>query len=127
MDKETHREWKPLLYHGKLQVYWYPQIPCEPFYVLVKDIVEARLILDTLAYYDLFQLKNKIKPDYSNAGGLRVFDEKDPVENPTGSWVDWYDVDGDDIGHWTLDDLRTLQKEDRLPVWEGFEHDHKMA
>ncbi len=112
-------------YHGQLQVYWYPQIPCKPFHVLVNDIVEARLILGTLAYYDRFQLENNIKPDYSSAGGLRIYDENDHTDNPAGSWVDWYDVDGDDIGHWTLDELRTMQEQNRLPVWEGIADDKR--
>ena len=59
------------------------------FYVPIEDIAEGRKILDTLARYDLFQLENKIKPDYSNTGGLQVFDD--------GEWIDWYDDDGNDI------------------------------
>jgi hypothetical protein len=42
-----------------------------------------------LAIYDLFQLEYKIKPDYSNAQGLEIFEDKE--------WVDWQDEDGNDI------------------------------
>lgn len=39
--------------------------------------------MDVLAEYDLFQFENKVKPDYSNMGGLLMFED--------GEWVDWYD------------------------------------
>jgi len=69
---------------GDLRVWWMPQVPMStPFFVNVKELSEANLVLDTLAYYDLFQLENNIKPDYSNAGGLEIFEE--------GEWIDWYD------------------------------------
>jgi hypothetical protein len=74
---------------GDLQVWWVPQVPMKSFNVPVKTIREAKLLLDTLANYDLFQLKNNIKPDYSNAGGLNVFDD--------GEWITWYNEDGDGI------------------------------
>lgn len=71
----------------KLRVWWIPQIPMKPFYVSVKTLEEADLILNTLADYDIFQLENNIKPDYANTGGLQIFEE-DPEIN---DWVDWYD------------------------------------
>jgi predicted transcriptional regulator len=79
---------------GDLRVWWIPQIPMKSFYVDVKNIEEAKLILKTLANYDLFQFKNKIKPDYSNAGGLQIFEK-----NHEGNidWSDWYSQDGEDI------------------------------
>jgi hypothetical protein len=62
-----------------------------PFYVPVRSVEEAALVTDTLALYDMFQLDNKVKPDYCNAGGLQYFDETD------GEWCDWYDDEtGDD-------------------------------
>ncbi|MBK7380618.1 MAG: hypothetical protein IPJ03_16805 [Ignavibacteriales bacterium] len=33
------------------------------------------MTLDCLAQYDLYQLKNKIKPDFCNAGGLEVYEK----------------------------------------------------
>ena len=82
---------------GDLQVWWVPQIPMKSFVVPVSSPAEARKILDVLAEYDLFQLRNNVKPDYSNAGGLSMFDEEDKNDSPNGSWSDWYDDDGDDI------------------------------
>lgn len=60
-----------------------------PFYQPVASTKEAKLLLDTLAKYDAFQFENNIKPDYSNAGGLEVFE--------SGEWTDWQDKDGNDI------------------------------
>ena len=75
---------------GQLRVWWIPQVPMKtPFKVFVKTIEEAILLLNTLANYDLYQLKHKIKPDYSNAGGLEVFEN--------GEWNEYYDEQGRDI------------------------------
>jgi hypothetical protein len=102
--------------HEDLQVWWIPQVPGKPFTVSVANLIEARLLLDALAEYDLFQLDNNIKPDYANAGGLTVFDEKDKTAGPDGSWVDWSDDDGDGIDAYELDDLRKKSKKG-LPFW----------
>lgn len=74
---------------GDLRVWWIPQVPMKAFHVPVKSIDEAKLVLDTLTRYDLFQLENNIKPDFCNAGGLVVFED--------GDWCDWYDEDGNGI------------------------------
>jgi hypothetical protein len=84
---------------GDLRVWWIPQVPMEPFFVSVRNIREAKLLLNALADYDQFQLDNDIKPDYSNSGGLCVFDPEDNTEGPDGSWIDWED----DVGN-TIDD-----------------------
>jgi hypothetical protein len=61
----------------------------KPFHVPVSTLEEAMLILDTLARYDIYQYENKIKPDYSNAGGLEV------LEN--GEWSGYENEDGESI------------------------------
>jgi hypothetical protein len=78
---------------GQLQVWWIPQVPGKPFTVNVETLMEAKLVLKTLEQYDIFQFKQRIKPAYSNAGGLRVWSEHDK------DWEDWYDEDGLDIDH----------------------------
>lgn len=79
---------------GDLRVWWIPQVPMNnSFYVTVKSIDEAKLVLDCLANYDLWQLKYRIKPDYSNAGGLQRLEMTgDKLE-----WVEWYNDDDEDI------------------------------
>ena len=91
--KSKEKRWKT----GDLRVWWIPQIPMTPFIVPVSSPTEGRKILDVLAEYDRFQFEKKVKPDYSNTGGLSVFDESDKTDSPRGSWSDWYDDDGDDI------------------------------
>jgi hypothetical protein len=79
---------------GQLRVYHIPQVPMKPFRVYVKTIQEAKLIMDTLAYYDLFQLEHKIKPDFCNVSGLEVYE--------SDGWGDWYDEEGQDINNTEL-------------------------
>ena len=74
---------------GDLQVWWIPQVTMKAFEVDVASIEEGAKIMDVLAKYDLFQYKNRIKPDYANAGGLRRWCKDDGDGNP--GWEDWYD------------------------------------
>jgi hypothetical protein len=90
-----------------LRVWWIPQIPGEPFHVEVRTLREAYLLTKTLAAYDLFQLEHKIKPDYSNAGGVQEYlDDADEAG--------WLDYSYQDLGD--LDDLIKLLKENGLEV-----------
>lgn len=75
MSEATHRVWHV------------PQVPMDPFYVDVPDVPAAKLVLKTLADYDLFQFKHKFKPDYTNASGLEV--------SVNGEWEEWECMDGD--------------------------------
>lgn len=84
---------------GDLRVWWIPQVPGSPFIVYVDNLTEAALIMDTLARYDMFQLEQNIKPDFSNAGGLEIY-EKDPESHTGFDWADWYDEDGNDFDRW---------------------------
>jgi len=68
----------------QLRVWWIPQVPMESFYIDVDTVKEGVKLTNVLAQYDSFQYNNGIKPDYSNAGGLEMFDEDD------GTWRDWY-------------------------------------
>jgi hypothetical protein len=83
----------------KLRVYWIPQVPGEAFYVDVANLVEAKLLLDTLANYDIFQFDNRIKGDYCNAGGLEVWEDEE--------WCEWWDEEsGKEIDDYTIEELR---------------------
>lgn len=83
---------------GDLLVWWIPQIPGKSFEVSVANIGQAILLLKTLADYDAFQYANHIKPDYSNAGGLVVWDDDLAADDPDGDgWSDWCNEDGEDI------------------------------
>lgn len=73
-----------------LRVWHIPQVPGKPFHFEVGSPREGLMLMEALAQYDHFQFTNNIKPDYSNANGLEVFED--------GEWVTWYDDDGYDIG-----------------------------
>jgi hypothetical protein len=81
---------------GDLRIWWIPQVGMEgePFYVSVKTPVEGKFILDTLAYYDLYQFEKNVKPDYANAGGLEILE--DGLDGGL-EWCDWQSSDGWDI------------------------------
>jgi len=80
---------------GDLQVWHIPQIPGKAFRFDVKDPREAAVLLRALALYDIFQFENRIKPDYSNAAGLEVFEVGENA--PEGEWCEWYDDEGQNI------------------------------
>ena len=73
----------------KLRVWWIPQVPMRRFFVGVKTLEEAKLLLETLARYDRFQFENRIKPDYANVGGLEVL--------KNGEWMEWENIYGQSI------------------------------
>lgn len=82
----------------KYRIWWIPQIEYEcTFYVPVNSPEEGLKMMSILGAYDLFQLKNNIKPDFSNTGGLEVFED--------GEWVDYYDEDGRDIDEHFEEDM----------------------
>jgi hypothetical protein len=56
------------------RVWWIPQVPMKAFEVDVDTLAEAKLLIDVLADYDLFQYENKVKPDYCNTGGITRWD-----------------------------------------------------
>ncbi len=79
----------------QLRVWWIPQVPMKPFEVFVSSFAQAKVLLEVLAQYDRFQLQNHIKPDYSNAGGLQVFED--------GEWSDFWTDEGEDIDEVTFE------------------------
>lgn len=69
-----------------------PQIPGKPFRRNVDDLRAAAELIYTLWQYDDFQYQNDIKPDYSSASGLEVFNPSDPE-----GWSEWHSDQGMDI------------------------------
>jgi len=88
----------------QLQIWCISQVPMGMFTVDVDSLSEAKLLLNTLADYDLFQFKNNIKSNYCNAGGLRMRDEDlDPDEVTGDYWSAWYDEETDlDFDEWSF-------------------------
>ena len=80
--------------NGDLRIWWIPQVPGKAFTAPVKSVKEAVNLLRVLASYDIFQLENRIKPDFCNAGGLQVWDAECPDESGD-CWVEWVGSDGE--------------------------------
>jgi hypothetical protein len=79
---------------GDLRVWHVPQLPMKAFHIPVKDLEQAKLVMDTLAYYDIFQYENRIKGDYANSQGVQVY-VKDSYGEGNPGWEDWFlDYDG---------------------------------
>lgn len=90
----------------ELRVYWIPQVPTPAMRVEVDNLVEAKLLLNTLAAYDIFQYENQLKLDYCNAGGLEMY------APDVDEWIEWYDPEtGEDINSFSLAELRNRQHE----------------
>ena len=90
---------------SNLRVWWITQMGMDgkPFIREVENVKEGWKLINILADYDLYQLENRIKPDYSNAGGLEYLDDD-------GEWCEWQDSNGDsldDIERW-LDGDNTM-------------------
>lgn len=101
---------------GDLRVWWIPQLGMRgnPFYWYVKSPEEGKLLMDALAQYDLYQLHNRIKPDYANVGGLEIYDA-DTDGDGTSGWMDWMSGDGFDIDQY-FENLKEEDEEPRLLV-----------
>ena len=89
-----NKDEKPKL--GDLRIWHIPQIPGKPFHIKVSSYQEAMLILPILWNYDIFQFENNIKPDYSNASGLEVYETLEDSKWD-GEWCEWYNEEGDSI------------------------------
>lgn len=84
---------------GALRAWHIPQVPGKLFYVGVETLQEAQRVLNVLVNYDLFQFKNRIKPDYCSASGLEEYAANDGTGKP--GWREWYDEEtGDCIDEW---------------------------
>lgn len=72
----------------------------------VPDVETAILLLDVLAYYDLYQGDRVV----ANAQGLTYYDEEDK------EWLEWYNEEGEDI-----DEVREKAEEEANKMVEGLE------
>ena len=93
---------------GDLQVWWIPQVPMKSFNVPVDSVAMGVKVMEVLADYDIFQFKNKVKPDYCNAGGLRRWCSDSDGEGTPG-WEDWHDEESgeDDPKQWLSEQVET--------------------
>lgn len=77
-----------------MRVYFIPEIanPQNIFCKEVSSVEEARIVLDTLADFNLFEIEQKIVPDIAgNMSGLQVWNENEQ------EWEEWEDEEGNNI------------------------------
>lgn len=74
---------------NKLRVSHFPQVPCKPFTVEVKDEEQAYLMVEALANHHLFLFDNNFIPDYSNILLVEMFEEDSDGDGNPG-WVDYW-------------------------------------
>jgi len=67
------------------RIWWVLQVGMPAFASEVRDLVEAKVLLDTIDAYDAFQFEQKIKPKSWDLGGLEMFDPEDE------DWYEWYE------------------------------------
>lgn len=66
----------------KLQVWHFPQFPCEPFKVDVRDEHEAIKMIKTLSDQHVWLYQNNIIPDYANAFNVVMWED--------GEWAEYW-------------------------------------
>lgn len=74
---------------GNFRVWHIPQVGADAIFRLhCNSLEEAYRIQSILAVYDIFEYHNRIKPDFSNASGIEIYDEEEQ------EWCDYYNEDG---------------------------------
>jgi hypothetical protein len=89
----------------KLRVWWKSTFPGNAFYFPVNSLLEAKLLLTALPEYDWFLYDNHLRGNYSNAGGLQMWNES------TQEWEEWWDDENRDIVDFSLEELRLQDNE----------------
>lgn len=97
---------------SKMRVWWMPQVGANAtFYIPVNSIEEARKYMDILAAYDEFQYEKRIKPDFSNTGGVQVWDDEEQ------DWMDWHGDDNGDYYDEVDDYIDTLNNSEEFNLF----------
>lgn len=99
---------------NKMRVCHFPQVPCKPFIVMVKNEQEAHKIEMVLAEQHLFLFANNIIPDYSNVITVEMWDDDmEPDENGE-NWTDYFnEEEGMEWDEFVDTYLKTEKKMDR--------------
>ena len=74
----------------KYKVWYIPQVPMKSFDVEVENVEQAVKLYETIVKFSIFEFKNRIKPDYSDAGWIQYYNEEiEDWEDLEG--LDWYE------------------------------------
>jgi len=72
---------------AKFKMWYIPQVPMKPFEVECETAEQAQDALDLITNFSIFEFENRVKPDYSDAGGVMVWES---------AYEDWSDYDIDE-------------------------------
>jgi len=68
---------------------WYiPQVPMQAFEREFSDLATAKVVLNAIIDFSIFEFKNRVKPDYSDAAGIAVWDGEDWEDLDDSEWSD---------------------------------------
>lgn len=100
-----------MINNKKLRLIHIPQVGDEArFIVDVEDLEEAIRIANLLAYYDIMQFECNIKPDYSNATYLEIYNEE------SEKWDYYYDDNGRSFDEISCGIISCLEETDKN-IW----------
>lgn len=68
----------------KYRAWYIPQVPMKAFEFDTENLLEAKVVLDAIERFSLFEYANNVKPYYCDASGIAEWDEENQ---------DWYDVE----------------------------------
>lgn len=75
---------------NKLRVYHYPQVPCKPFLIEVKDEEEAAKVIKVLAEQHLWLFQNNFIGDYANSIGVSMWEDEAEMDENDDKWVNYW-------------------------------------
>lgn len=58
----------------KYRIWYIPQIPMDAFTKEVEDLDTAKLLLNTIIDFSIFEYNHRVKPDYADASGIDRWD-----------------------------------------------------
>lgn len=84
---------------GDLTIWYYPQVGRlkAPYEVTVPDLRTAVFTLDAVIGLSIFEFKNRIKPDYTDAAGIARY------ESDGEGGFGWFEIDEDELAELGLE------------------------
>lgn len=74
----------------KYKIWYIPQIPMPPWELEIDDLETAKLVLNSVIDFSIFEYVNRVKPDYADVAGISRWEE-----DGEGGF-DWFELDEDE-------------------------------
>ncbi|OZB79885.1 hypothetical protein [Microbacterium sp. 13-71-7] len=95
MSEYTPTTERPMT-NKRFRIWYVPQVPMKAFTREFDDLDAAKMVLNAVIDFSIFEFENDVKPDYSDAAGISRW------ESDGDGGFDWFDLEEDE---WR-DDLR---------------------